>query len=150
MSFSKYWFALLLAFSLTALCTAQETWNKVHEAGMKATRESRFADAEKSLSQSLTIARHAPELVIVLGRNLIDLAEVYRTEGKYGEAQPLYEEALKVDSKQFGADSVEVAEVLDRHAELYKTLNDYAHAEPMLQLALDIRKKKMPVDIALR
>src|SRR5262245_41595665 len=106
---------VLVLISLTAICIGQELWEQTHEAGVKASKESRFADAEKLLGQSLQIAHRSTSLAPFLGRNLIDLAEVYRTEGKYGEAQPLYEEALKVNSKQFGVDSAEVAEVLDRH-----------------------------------
>src|SRR4051812_24461383 len=136
---------IFLVLCLSGFCAAQN-WESVHDAGVKASKESRFPEAEKLLAQSLDIARHSSEMSPILGRNLIDMAEVYRTEGKYGQAQPLYEEALQVNAKRFGADSAEVAEVLDRHAELYKILNDYAHAEPMLQRALEIRKKKLPPD----
>src|SRR5882724_9987966 len=75
---------------------------------------------------------------------MLDLAEVYRTEGKYGQAQARYEEALKIYTQQYGEDSLQVAEVLNKHAELYKTLNDYAKAEPLLQRSLEIRQRKLP------
>src|SRR5437660_1757534 len=130
-----FWLSLWLGLAV-ASAGAQEAWQRVHEAGSRAAKEARFADAEKLLSQSVREARHLSELSPLLARSLLDLAEVYRTEGRYTEAQPCYEEALKIDSKQHGPESLEVAEVLDRQAELFKTLTDYSHAELALQRSL--------------
>jgi tetratricopeptide (TPR) repeat protein len=137
-----------LCLTLVGAALAQEAWQQAHEAGVKAAKEARFAAAEKLLSQSIRQTRSSGTINALLARSLLDLAEVYRTEGKYAQAQPCYEEALQIDQQQYGADSLQAAEVLDRHAELYKTLSDYAHAEPMLLRALEIRQRKLPPEHA--
>ena len=130
----------------TFLAVAQTEWERAHETGVQAAAQSHFSEAEKLLSQSLTIARRSAQVSPLVARSLLDLAEVYRTEGKYGEAEPLYQQASEVSTRQYGESSPEIAEVLDRHAELYKTLNDFGCAQPMLEKAFEIRKQQNPAD----
>ena len=127
----------------TSTLPAQENWQREHNSGAKAAKAANFAEAETLLSQSADEARKAGNANL-LARSLVDLAEVYRSEGKYTPSQTTYNEALQLYTKQDGAESPAVAEVLNGQAELFKILNDYAQAEPLLLRALEIRQKKLP------
>lgn len=94
----------------TSTLRAQENWQREHNSGAKAAKAANFAEAEKLLSQSADEARKAGNANL-LARSLLDLAEVYRSEGKYTPSQTAYNEALQLYTKQDGAESPAVAEV---------------------------------------
>ena len=136
---------LAAAFCLVgAMLQAQEAWERDHEAGAKAGEAAHFVEAEGLLLRSADEARKTATAAPLLARSLLDLGEVYRSEGKYAPAQSCYAEALQIYTRQYGADSPQAAEVLNGQAELYKTLNDYVQAEPLLLNALDTRQTKLP------
>jgi tetratricopeptide (TPR) repeat protein len=88
-----------LATSISLMFTAvyaQDAWERDHEDGVKAARAAHFADAEKLLSQSADEARKDGAVNPLLARSLLDLGEVYRSEGKYSEAQSCYDQALQI------------------------------------------------------
>ena len=78
---------------------AQTTWERDHGAGVKAAKAAHFGEAEKLLSDSVEEARRQAAVSPLLARSLVELAEVYRTEGKYSQAQGANEEALQVCTK---------------------------------------------------
>ena len=135
--FRRISLALLLVLMSLGTTLAQEQWEKDHEGGVKAAKEARFAVAEELLLKSATEARRDAQVSPLLGRSLLDLAEVYRTEGKYGEAQANYDESRKIFLAQYGPDSLQVAEALDREAKLFGILGDYVHAESGRDLRQD-------------
>ena len=89
---------------------AQENWQREHNSGAKAAKAANFAEAETLLSRSADEARKAGNANL-LARSLLDIGEVYRSEGKYTPSQTAYNEALQLYTKQDGAESPAVAEV---------------------------------------
>jgi hypothetical protein len=75
---------------------AQEAWERDHEAGAKAAKGAHFAEAEKLLSRSADETRQTGAVTPLLARSLLDLGEVYRSEGKYSSAQSCCDEALQI------------------------------------------------------
>ena len=73
--------------------------------------------------------------------SLNNLAELYRTQGKYAEAEPLYHRSLAILEKALGPEHPDVATSLNSLAALYDTQGKYAEAEPLYQRALAIRAK---------
>src|ERR1700693_1961772 len=73
---------------------AQEAWERDHEAGVKAAKAAHFYEAEGLLLRSADDARKTSAVSPLLARSLLDLGEVYRSEGKYAPAQSSYGEAL--------------------------------------------------------
>ena len=61
-----------------------------------------------------------------------------RNQGKYDEAEPLYQRALAIREKALGPDHPDVAESLNNLAELYSNQGKYAEAEPLYKRALAI------------
>ena len=69
-----------------------------------------------------------------------DLAVLYKEQGRYAEAEPLYKRALSICEKALGPDHPFVAQSLNNLAELYAIQGRYAEAEPLFKRSLAIRK----------
>ena len=63
--------------------------------------------------------------------NLNDLARVYQAQGKYAEAESLYQRALVINEKALGPEHPHTVNNLNDLAVLYKYQGKYAEAEPL-------------------
>ena len=74
------------------------------------------------------------------------MAELYRVQGRYPEAEPLYQRSLKIQEKAFGPDHPNVAKALNNLAILYDIQGRYPEAEPLYQRSLKIQEKALSPD----
>ena len=65
----------------------------------------------------------------------------FSSRGKYREAVPLVENAIKIQQRLLGNSSAQLAVSLGWRGYLYTGQRDYAQAEPAYRQALEIRKK---------
>ena len=140
-----------LALSVLALAVqtalAQDTrWENATTAGMKAYQEGRYAEAEQLLTAALKEAekfgKQDPRLATILN----SLALLYSKQGKYTEAEPLYQRALAIYENALGPEHPAVALSLNNLAALYQTRGKYAQAEPLYRRALSILTKSLGPD----
>ena len=73
--------------------------------------------------------------------SLNNLAELYRVQGNYSEAEPLYQRSLAIWEKVLGSEHPSVATSLNNLAELYTDQGNYSEAEPLYQRSLAIYEK---------
>ncbi len=78
-----------------------------------------------------------------MAASLNNLAEFYRTQGKYAEAEPLYQRSLAIDENALGPDHPDLATDLNNLALLYHAQGHYAEAEPLYQRSLAIRENAL-------
>jgi tetratricopeptide (TPR) repeat protein len=71
---------------------------------------------------------------------LYDLAELYRKQGKYSEAEPLYKRSIGIYENKRGPNSGTVATCLESYAGLLRETNRKAEADE-----LDVRAKAIRV-----
>ena len=71
---------------------------------------------------------------------------MYREQGKYDEALPLLQRALKIREKALGPDDPDTAFSLLTLSALYQAQGNYAQAVPLLQRALKIQEKAFGPD----
>ena len=64
---------------------------------------------------------------------LNNLAALYDDQGKYSEAEPLYQRALAIREEALGPAHHDVATSLNNLALLYNNQGKYAKAEPLYQ-----------------
>ena len=76
-----------------------------------------------------------------MATSLNNLANLYDSQGRYEEAEPLYQQALEVYRKLLGNEHPDVATSLDNLAGLYSLQGRYEEAEPLYRQALDMRKR---------
>ncbi len=75
-----------------------------------------------------------------LSSSMSNLAELYRYQGRYSEAEPLYLQALELRKRLLGEEHPDVATSLHNLALLYKYQGRYSEAEPLYLQALELRK----------
>jgi CHAT domain-containing protein/Flp pilus assembly protein TadD len=75
--------------------------------------------------------------------SLNNLAILYYAQGKYAEAEPLFQRALLATEKTLGPEHPTVPTSLNNLAELYRSQGKYAEAEPLYQRALRIWEKAL-------
>ena len=71
---------------------------------------------------------------------------LYDNQGKYSDAEPLYQRALVIKEKALGPDHPDTALSLNNLASLYDNQGKYSDAEPLYQRALVIREKALGPD----
>ena len=126
---------------------AQETsWEKFMEAAGKAYQQADYAEAEKLLKAALKEAENFGPDDQRLATSLSNLAVLYKTQGKYAQAEPLYQRSLAIREKVLGSEHPDVGLSLNNLAELYRTQGKYAEAEPLYQRALTILTKSVGPD----
>ncbi len=74
-----------------------------------------------------------------MAASLNNLAELYRAQGQYAQAEPLYKRALVVFEKALGPDHPDVATSLNNLAALYRATKRDEEAETLEQRAARIR-----------
>src|SRR5215813_1073756 len=133
----------LVAAIVLSACTPAEcaTWQEYREAGQKARRDGHYAEAAKAFSAALAEAeKFGPDdhrLAVTLG----NLGGVYWAQGKYAEAQPLFERAVAIDENALGPDHRLFAVSLYDLANLYCAMGKYEQAEPLFKRTIAIDEK---------
>ncbi len=75
--------------------------------------------------------------------SLNNLAGLYEEQGRFNEAEPLYERSLSFFKQELGDNHPDVATSLDNLASIYQSQGRYAKAEPLYQQSLEIRKQQL-------
>src|ERR1700727_2012098 len=104
---------VLIAFSpanTAAQSPSPDSWKPTEMAAAKASKSAHFAEAEKLLNDNLNLAETLTAKDARRPRTMYDLAQVYRAEGKYDDAFPLYERALQLYITLYGHDAEEIAD----------------------------------------
>jgi tetratricopeptide (TPR) repeat protein len=81
-----------------------------------------------------------------VAQSLNDLANLYRAQGRYVEAEWPHTRTLAIREKALGPDHPEVPESLDHLAAVYRDQGRHQEAEPLLSRALSIAEKALGPD----
>lgn len=79
-------------------------------------------------------------------KTLGKLAGLYKAQGKYAEAEPLYKRSLVIVEQKLGADHPAVATTLNNLRRLYLNMQKFDEAVALQRQAITIREKKLPPD----
>src|SRR5436190_815497 len=71
---------------------------------------------------------------------------LYKAQGRYPEAEPLYKRALAIREKTLGPDHHDVSIALHKLADLYYQEGRYTEAEPLYKRAIVISEKALGPD----
>ena len=75
--------------------------------------------------------------------SLANLAKLYRSQGGYDDAEPLFERSLAINEKALGPEHPSVASTMNKLAALYRDQDRYAEAEPLYKRTISIREKAL-------
>src|SRR5690606_37886816 len=73
----------------------------------------------------------------------LNLAVLYRDQGRYGEAEPLLRRCLEIHKEQLGAYHPETANALNNLAGLYYYQGRFDETEPLFRRSLEIHGKQL-------
>jgi len=121
---------------------AQEAQWKAHmSTGVNAYREGRYSEAVESFQGAVKEAEafgpHDPRLATSLN----NLAGLYNYQGKYAQAEPLYQRSLVIWEKALGPEHPDVAQGLENYAALLRKTNREPEAAGLEVRAKAIRAK---------
>jgi tetratricopeptide (TPR) repeat protein len=105
-------------------------------------RQGDFVEAEQLYKRSVAISEKAlgpnhPNVAATLN----NLANVYKSQIRFGEAEEVSKRALAIRQKAFGANHPEVAQSLYNLASVYDLQGRYGEAEALYRRALAIRER---------
>jgi tetratricopeptide (TPR) repeat protein len=145
--FSDLW-RYNMAYSLNSLAELYRTQGKYSEAEPLYKRE---IDIREKLPRYIGAGSYQVPNIFAsfsLGNSLNNLADLYRVQGKYTEAEPLYKRSLEISEEISGKDSsgfwrYNMANSLNGLAELYRAQKKYAEAEPLYKRSLKMMEKAL-------
>ncbi len=132
---------LVLLNPLTAWTQDETAWAGHKDTGWKAYQEGRYAEAEKFLLAASKEAKHFGEQDPRLALSLTHLALLYQAQGKYAEAEPLYQRSLAIIEKALGPQHPNVATSLENYAVLLRKTERNVEADRLEKRARAIRAK---------
>ncbi|MDH3257581.1 MAG: tetratricopeptide repeat protein, partial [Nitrospinota bacterium] len=91
-------------------------WEKHHLAGLNAYRGKNYLEAEKQFKAALMEAEKYSTDDWRLTQTLSNLAEVYRFQAKYSQAEPYFKRLVEISEEAFGPDHPNVAAHLNNLA----------------------------------
>jgi tetratricopeptide (TPR) repeat protein len=104
------------------------------------------------LQEALDYFQKAAEIQTALGLET-DLANslgwqgyLYKLQGRYSEAEPMYVRSLEIKERQLGADHPDVATSLNNLALIYAYQGRYSEAEPLYVRSIEIKKRQLGAD----
>lgn len=113
-------------------------WEKHIDSGWVSLKQKKYTEAEKYFLNALKEAEKFPPDDPRLRLTLNNLAETYRVQARYNEAEPFFKRLLAMDEKALGPEHPSVAASLNNLANNYRVLGKYAEAEPLYKRALEI------------
>jgi tetratricopeptide (TPR) repeat protein len=97
------------------------TWDQDAQAGAQAYLHGNYAAAERHLLAALRTAEEFGPEDPRLALSLNNLALVYHAQGRYDDAEPVYQRAITITERALGPDHPNLAASLGNLAELYRT-----------------------------
>ena len=86
------------------------------------------------------------DMELELSSSLHYLAGLYKSQGRYSEAEPLYLQAGEIHRGSLPEDHPSLALHLNSLAELYRSQGRYSEAEPLYLQAVEIDRRSLPED----
>src|SRR5262249_10125308 len=120
MSGPRWRLAVLLCLILwSAPVLAQSgSWESLTSAGTAAYQSGNFPTAEMDWLAAAGIAEQFGPSEPLLAKSLTNIADLYRQEGRYTEAKPIYTHVLEITEKAEGLEQLGVAHALQNLANL--------------------------------
>ncbi len=141
-------FAFIVAICGTALyflnyVFQEKTWESHINSGISFYQSGNYAKAEDHFKAALKQAETFETGDARLHFTLNNLVEIYRTQLKYTQAEPIIKRVLEIDEKLLGADHPNIAASLSNLADNYIAQENYSEAEPLYKRALVIWDKRL-------
>ncbi|GMU56926.1 MAG: hypothetical protein AMXMBFR33_60720 [Candidatus Xenobia bacterium] len=117
-------------------------WLKICQEGQKFFQEGSYVEAEQYFQSALEQSRFLNEVQQATSKN--NLAELYRVQGRYADAEPLYHESLALREQFLGEHHPHVGGSLNNLANLCYAQGRYTRARVLYRKALTVWERSLP------
>lgn len=117
-------------------------WDRYNVGGQQAMTQGKWQDAENSFKMALQEAEGFGQNDGRLPTSLNNLANCYRQQGKFNEAEPLYKRALELKTKQVGPFSNELISIMENYAKMLRASGRESEATKLDDKARAIFSKR--------
>ena len=90
--------------------------------------------------------KHSVPTIPMLRQSLNNLAELYRTQGRYTDAEPLYKRALAIDEKALGPDHPTVAAIAEQSRDFVSQPRTLCRSRTAVQAVFGDKRKDFGPD----
>ena len=116
--------------------------------------EGRSVEAEDAYKRALdseeaAAGRGRPSHAEALFGFLVPLANLYRTEGRVSDLEPIFQQALALQERVLGPEHIKIADTLLGLGRVYQDEEKYPDAEPLYRRAIEIQEKNIGRDSPL-
>ena len=115
-----------------------ETWESINRKGLSAFQESHYAEAEKHFKEAAKLGGTFPPTDPRINFSLNQLAEIYRIQSKFSEAEQVLKQLLESYKIKFGPNHINVALTLNNLAANSRIQGKFEESEILLKQALKI------------
>jgi tetratricopeptide (TPR) repeat protein len=120
-----------------------ETWESINRKGLSAFQESHYAEAEKHFKKAVKLGGTFPPADPRLNFSLNQLAEIYRIQSKFAEAEQVLKRLLENYKIKFGPTHINVALTLNNLAANSRIQGKFEESEILLKQALKILEESL-------
>ncbi len=117
-------------------------WLRLSQDGQKAFQEGDYPKAERLFQSAVEQSTHLEPTQWATSQN--NLAELYRVQGRYADAEPLYHKALALREQHLGEHHPHVGGSLNNLANLFYAQGRYSKARILYRRALDCWERSLP------
>lgn len=117
-------------------------WERYNVAGQQAMSSGKQAEAEKHFQLAVAEAEKFADQDPRLATSLNNLANCLRTQGRYPEAEPVYQRAIAAKEKSDGPFSEGLVSILENYATMLRACNREKEAEKHAKRARGIYMMK--------
>ena len=103
------------------------------------------AGAEESYRKSLEIYRRIDSVNVLASYVMMNLATNLTSQGKYDEAEKIFNSLIALSQKLYGRDHPNQAAILSHFARVYYLKGEYEKAETLLRPAIEIQRRSLQV-----
>jgi len=135
--------AVCLFMYLSQVSAQGTRWEQYMAEGAKAYQDGQETNAEMFYLAALEDVQNVGPDDPRLAATLNTLAVLYHTQGKYAQAEPLYQRVLTLLEQTVGPDHPTLATTLNNLAVVYEARDKYAEAAPLYQRALALIERTL-------
>lgn len=131
------------ASKATAPSTDETEWAKLQKAGVEAIDSGRYGEAERTLKKAVIKGVVFGEGDLRYAKSLDELGRLYTIRGRFGETEPLLEEALRAKEMTLDRETGEIVPALGSMVGFYLDHGTQAKAQPLAVKLLEFVEGKL-------
>ncbi|MDX2108322.1 MAG: tetratricopeptide repeat protein [Candidatus Melainabacteria bacterium] len=135
--------AISMPVGIQKLEAAQSSFTELSNEAIEYYKKGKMKDAERLFLEAIEEAGKSTAKDDNMCVGLTNLAGLYKMQGKFVKAEPIYKRAMLIQQRDFGPNDLKVAIAADNYADILMRNDKFKEAEEYYRKGLSIRQKKL-------